>query len=156
MNGETFFLSEHLHDSLHLNEYLSSISDRREKRRVLKKLALWVRHIHDAGVWQRDFKSNNILCRQGNYYLIDLDGVKIRSLTGRARITNLAQLNASVSNAVTIRDRLRFFEYYTADEGISRRQKRKRYQEIWDITKTKATSIYGLYPQEFDLCRKSE
>ena len=152
MNGNAYFLSEFMLDSLHLNDYLSSISDPREKCQALTKLAVWLRKIHDANVWQRDFKSNNILCRQGNYYMIDLDGVRVRRLRNRDRIINLAQLNASLSNAITIKDRLRFFKFYAAGDRLSRRGRRKRYKAIWDITKTKGTSYYGLYPEKMNPC----
>jgi tRNA A-37 threonylcarbamoyl transferase component Bud32 len=152
IKGQSYFLAELLGDRLHLNVYLSAITDERIKRLELKKLALWVRKIHDARVWQRDFKSNNILCQQGQYYMIDLDGVRIRRLTVRERITNLAQLNASLSNAITIKDRLRFFEYYLADERSSRYQRREFYREIWDITRTKGTAYYGLDLKKFELC----
>ena len=148
-----FFLSELLDDSLHLNDYLSSINDMQVKRRQLIKLALWVRKIHDAHVWQRDFKSQNILCRQGRYYLIDLDGVRIRSLTESDRITNLAQLNASLGNAITIRDRLRFFACYLAGETPPRHQRRRIYRKIWRIAQTKGTAKYNLDLKKFDMCR---
>lgn len=152
MNGSAHFLSEYMLDSLHLNEYLSCTSDPWAKRRALRELALWLRKIHDANVWQRDFKSNNILCRQGIYFMIDLDGVKIRRLTDRDKITNLAQLNASLSNAVTVKDRLRFLYYYSAGITESRHRRREQYKEIWDITKTKGTSYYGLYLERFSIC----
>jgi tRNA A-37 threonylcarbamoyl transferase component Bud32 len=152
IKGQSYFLAELLGDRLRLNAYLSAITDERVKRQELKKFALWVRKIHDARVWQRDFKSNNILCRQGQYYMIDLDGVRIRRLTDRDRITNLAQLNASLSNAITIKDRLRFFDYYLADERSSRHQRREFYRGIWDITRTKGTADYGLDLKKFDLC----
>ncbi len=152
LKGRNYFLSELLNDGLHLNDYLSSITAEKTKRLALKKLAFWVRAIHDADVWQRDFKSNNIICRQGRYYMIDLDGVRIRRLKERDIITNLAQLNASLSNAVTLKDRLRFFSYYTAGKRLSRHRRRKNYREIWNITKTKGTTYYGLYLEKFDLC----
>jgi len=84
--------------------------------------------------------------------MIDLDGVRIRRLKERDRITNIAQLNASLSNAVTLKDRLRFFSYYTAGKMLSRRRRRENYKAIWDITKTKGTTYYGLYLEKFDLC----
>jgi tRNA A-37 threonylcarbamoyl transferase component Bud32 len=151
--GKHFFLSELLNDSLHLNDHLSSISDRRVKYQELEKLALWLRKIHDVHVWQRDFKSNNVLCRGGQYYMIDLDGVRIRRLTDRERIVNLAQLNASLSNAVTIRDRLRFFDCYFANDRLSRQQRREIFRQIWDITRTKGTADYGLDLAAFNMCR---
>ena len=86
--------------------------------------------------------------------MIDLDGVRIRRLKERDRIVNLAQLNASLSNAVTLKDRIRFFSYYTAGMNLGRHQRRSNYKEIWDITKTKGTTNYGLYLEKFDLCLK--
>ena len=152
-DGSNFFLSELLDDSQHLNDYLSAITDERTKRQELNKLALWVRNIHDARIWQRDFKSNNIVCRQGQFFMIDLEGVRIRHLTDRDRITNLAQINASLSNAVSIKDRLRFFDHYFAGERLTRLQRRRVYRKIWDITRTKGTSHYNLDLEEFGICR---
>jgi tRNA A-37 threonylcarbamoyl transferase component Bud32 len=153
LDGCNFFLSELLDDSQHLNDYLSAVTDQRTKRQELNKLALWVRNIHDARIWQRDFKSNNILCRQGQFFMIDLEGVRIRRLTDRDRITNLAQLNASLSNAVSIKDRLRFFDYYFAGDRLTRLQRRRVYRKIWDITRTKGTAHYNLDLEEFTICR---
>lgn len=145
MNGYSFFLSEFIVDSLLLNDYLSSLTSDRHKRREIKKLALWVRQIHDNHIWQRDFKSSNILCRNGDYLMIDLDGVTIRNrLSDKKKIVNLAQLNASLSNAITIKDRLRFFYYYTAEEKPSRQRRRAIYQKVWAITSSKDTSYFDL------------
>jgi tRNA A-37 threonylcarbamoyl transferase component Bud32 len=144
IDNVSYFVSELLDDRLHLNTYLSSITDERTKRRALKKLALWLRKFYDTRVWQRDFKSDNILCRDGEYYMLDLDSVKIRHLSEQKKIINLAQLNASVSNAVTVKDRLRFFYYYSADHHSTRQQRRAVYRKVWAITRTKNTSIYNL------------
>ena len=109
---------------------------------VLKKLALWLRTIHESDVWQRDFKSSNILCRNSDFFMVDLDGVRIRRLSEENKITNLAQLNASVSKALTIKDRLRFYHYYAADLRPTRRQRRAVFRKVWEIAKTKNTKIY--------------
>ncbi len=143
MQGNCFFLSEYLIGSRHLNDYLSSFADEKAKRQALKKLALWLKTIHDAHIWQKDFKSSNVLCRNHNYFLIDLDGVKIRRLSEENKIINLAQLNASLSNAVTMKDRLRFYYYYS-DGNPSRQKRRKVYQKVWEITQTKSTANFGL------------
>ena len=142
--GQTYFLAELLGDRFHLNAYLSGLTEEGSKRRALKKLALWIRKFHDTDVWQRDFKSSNVLCRDSDYYMVDLDGVRIRRLSEYNKIYNLAQLNASISNAITLKDRLRFYHYYSADFKPSRRQRRTVYRKIWDITKTKNTRIYDL------------
>ena len=144
IKGQSYFLGELLGDRLHLNTYLSAITDERTKRKALKKLALWLQKFYDTRVWQRDFKSDNILCRDGEYYMLDLDGVKIRRISEQKKITNLAQLNASVSNAVTVKDRLRFFHYLTADQKPPRQQRRAVYRQVWDITRNKTTPYYDL------------
>ena len=140
----SYFLSEFLVGSVRLNEYLSSLSDGNQKRRIFKKLALWVRQVHDRHIWQRDFKSSNILCLHGDFFMVDLDSVKIKKLSEDRRIINLAQLNASLSNAVTRKDRLRFLNHYWSGAGLTRVEQRSILQKIWDISKTKTTSYYDL------------
>jgi tRNA A-37 threonylcarbamoyl transferase component Bud32 len=144
INKLSCFLAELLDERLHLNAYLSALSDERDKRQALKKLALWLRTFHDTDVWQRDFKSSNILCRNSDYFMVDLDGVRIRRLSEQNKINNLAQLNASVSNAISIKDRLRFYHYYSADFQPTRQRRQAVYRKVWDITKTKNTKIYDL------------
>jgi len=145
MDSNSYFLSEYLVDSILLNDYLSSLGAEQEKRRALKKLASWFREIHDHQIWQRDFKSSNVLRHNGDYLLVDLDGVRIcRSLSSARRILNLSQLNASVSSAITIKDRLRFYYYYTQEESRPRRQRRAVYEKVWTITKSKNTAGFGL------------
>jgi tRNA A-37 threonylcarbamoyl transferase component Bud32 len=151
MGGDSFFLSEFLFDSILLNDYLSSRTSERQKRCALKKLASWLRKIHDQDIWQPDFKSSNVLCRNGDYLLVDLDRVKIcRRLPNENKILNLAQLNASLSNAITIKDRLRFYYYYAADDMPSRRQRRRIYQKVWTMTKSKNTVPFGLDVTKFE------
>jgi tRNA A-37 threonylcarbamoyl transferase component Bud32 len=142
--GHCHYLAELLKDKRHLNAYLSAFTVERLKRQALKKLALWLRTFHDTDVWQRDFKSSNIICRNNDYYMVDLDGVRIRRLKNRQKIYNLAQLNASVSNAVSIKDRLRFYHYYSAGYQPKRQERRAVYREVWDITLKKNTKIYDL------------
>ena len=76
--------------------------------------------------------------------MVDLDGVRIRRLSEQNKIYNLAQLNASVSSAISIKDRLRFYHYYSADFQPTKQQRRAVYRKVWDITKSKNTKIYDL------------
>lgn len=146
IGSDSFFLSELLVDSTLLNDYLSSLTGERQKRQALKKLAIWLRNIHDHQIWQPDFKSSNVPCLDSDYFLVDLDSVKIcRGLPDENKIINLAQLNASLSNAITIKDRLRFYCYYRAEERPTRGQRCAFYRKVWAITKTKNTSVLGLY-----------
>ena len=144
IKDQSYFLAEMLSDRFHLNAYLSALTDERVKRQALKKLALWLRKFHDSDVWQRDFKSSNILCRDSDFFMVDLDGIRIRRLSETNKIYNLAQLNASIGNAISIKDRLRFYYYYSADFQPTRPQRRTVYRKVWDITKTKNTTSYDL------------
>ena len=83
--------------------------------------------------------------------MVDLDGVKIRRLSEYNKIYNLAQLNASVSNAITIKDRLRFYHYYSVGRQLTRLQRRAIYRKVWNITGTKNTAQYNLFPEKFEL-----
>ena len=103
-----------------------------------------MKKIHDHQVRQRDFKSSNVLCKNGEYFMIDLDSVKIGRLTDKQRIINLAQLNASLSNMIACKDRLRFFYYYAAMDERSRNRRRSIYKKVWEISKTKNTKIFNL------------
>ena len=151
MDKTSHFMAEFLVDRIHLNTFLSALSDEGFKRRALQKLALWLRKFHDTHIWQRDFKSSNILYQSGKYFMVDLDGVRIRHLSRQNKIYNLAQLNASVSNAITIKDRLRFYHYYSAGRQLTRLQRRAVYRKVWNITMAKNTALYDLFPEKFEL-----
>jgi len=144
LEGNSYFLSEFIHGSVHPNDYLSSLSNWQKKRRVLHQLACWLKNIHTQNIWQRDFKSTNILCQNSEYFMVDLDGVKIWRLSKTNKITNLAQLNASISHAISLKDRIRFLHYYWANENLSRKQRRGVYRKVWEISKKKNTEVFGL------------
>ena len=107
--GNSLLLSEFLVDSTLLNDYLSLRRRERQEGRALKKLILWLISIHDHEILQQDFKSSPVFRRHGDYLLVDLDSVKIcHHFPYEEGILNLAQLNASLGNATTIKDRLVF------------------------------------------------
>ena len=147
--NKSFFLSEFLSKGILLNGYLSSIVDWQKKRDALKKLALWLKKIHDHNVWQKDFKSSNILCVDDKYFMIDLDSVQIHQLSEKKKIINLAQLNASLSNAISCKDRIRFFQYYSEGK-ISKQKQRDIYKKIVSVTLTKNTFLFGLDKAMFE------
>jgi tRNA A-37 threonylcarbamoyl transferase component Bud32 len=123
IDKKSFFFSEFLEDAISLNQYLSSIKNLKKKRTAIRKLACWVKKIHDRNIWQRDFNSDNVLYKKDTFIMIDLDGVRIKKLSQKRRIVNLSQLNASLSNAVTYKDRVRFFHYYSLEEKPTRQEK---------------------------------
>jgi tRNA A-37 threonylcarbamoyl transferase component Bud32 len=143
--NRNYFLTQYYEDGLTLNRYLSSLTDRREKSRVLRDLAVWVRLIHSLDLWQRDFKSSNVLVYQGKFMMVDFESVQAcKSMKLRKKMINLAQLNASLSNTITMKDRLFFFNVYFKDMPLSRDQRRDIYQQIWKITRQKNTSLFDL------------
>jgi tRNA A-37 threonylcarbamoyl transferase component Bud32 len=154
MGDCSYFISQFVNDSARLNDYLSSLRNAAQRRDALKRLAFWVKKIHTLGIRQHDFKSSNVLVQRGEFILTDLDSVKIRAVTENHKITNLAQLNASLSNALGVKDRLRFCHYYMQKETFSRRQRRGLYRKVWQIALTKNTLKSGLDLEK--LCPQSD
>ena len=76
--------------------------------------------------------------------MLDLDGVKVCRWNPQMKIINLAQLNASVSNAISLKDRLRFYHYLTGGAKTSKQRRRADYRKIWEITRSKTTFYYDL------------
>jgi len=145
MRSKSYLLSEFLVDGILLNDYLSSFADRRKKRRALKDFAAWMRNVHNHGVWQRDFKSPNVVYYNGSYFILDLEGVSIQGrLCNKKKINNLGQLNASLGNHLTVKDRLRFYHYYTAGQQQPRNVRRQVYEKVWDMLQRKDPSFFGL------------
>lgn len=146
--GATYFLSAFYAESLPLNDYFSSGMSQKDKTAAIKRLARWLRACHDMNIWQRDFKSTNILVQADEFMMVDLEGVRIRrSLPWRKRLINLAQLNASVSNHLTLKDRLLFFHYYCRGDMLPRAIRRQAYEKIWAVTLKKNTLPFGLDPE---------
>jgi len=145
MGNTACFLTTFYSESLTLNDYFSSGIKNKRKNEALKQFADWLRTCHDLNVWQRDFKSSNVLAHGNQFMMVDLDGVRIcRKLPWRKKLMNLAQLNASISNHITLKDRLRFFKYYCQGELLPRRTRRRAYQKIWQISQKKNTLPFGL------------
>jgi tRNA A-37 threonylcarbamoyl transferase component Bud32 len=142
--GTTYFLSVFHGDSRDLNDYLSALT-KKEKKGALNRFADWLRTCHGLNIWQRDFKSTNVLVRDNQFMMVDLEGVSIRkNLPWGKKLINLAQLNASISHRLTVKDRLRFFHFYCGTTLPSRGKRRRAYKKIWKITKKKNTLPFNL------------
>jgi hypothetical protein len=75
---------------------------------------------------------------------VDLDLVLLREkLSFYHRANNLAQLNASISSVMTVKERMKFFNFYA--KGTSLYSERKKYyRKIIAIGRTKSTEPYGI------------
>jgi len=122
-----------------------------EKKRLLNKLAGFIREIHDKGVCHYDLHAGNILIKFRNsqshsihdcdLYLMDLHRVRIlKNMSFRKRLHNLAQIFNSLSSILTKTDKLDFLRSYggnvlssTADESELIRQIESQSSKIRDI-----------------------
>ena len=143
-NRKSYFISDYLKGGMPLYKYLPTIIEKKNKRKIIKQLALWVRNIHKHQIWQKDFNSTNVLYFKNQFILVDLDNIKFGKLSESKKIFNLAQLNASIADKIKLKDRIRFFYYYFDGELPDRAKRRDIYNKIWEITLTKNTLIFGL------------
>ena len=143
-NHKSYFMADYLKDGIPLYKFLPTLAGEKNKRKIIKQLALWVRNIHHCKIWQKDFNSTNVLYFKNQFILLDLDNVKLGRLTETQKILNLAQLNASTTDEIRLRDRIRFFYYYFDEHWPARDKRREIYHRIWEITLTKNTVVFGL------------
>ena len=112
----------------------------RTRVRFIIATAEFLRHAHGQGVRHRDLKSSNLLVREEGegawrFFLVDVARVQFAErLSDRARIKNLAQLNASMPKLMNWADRLRFFRHY-ARGGLGFRDKASGLQRVIAITR---------------------
>ena len=146
---ESFFITQWLPDVSELNSYIQESASKQRKEAFIKACAQAVRKLHAQGIYHADLKSNNILVTEKEtdswgFYFVDLDRVSFKeNLTFYQRAKNLAQINASVSSLITVKDRLKFFRFYA--KGTPLFSERKRYyRKILEISSTKITKPYGI------------
>lgn len=147
---ESFLLTAWIKGAAALNDYISETGfDHHTKRKFIQRFAGILRRLHQKGIYHADLKSNNILVcdpadAESDVYFIDLDRVYFqKKLTRHQQINNLAQINASVSNQMTPKDRLRFFYFYMK-KNISKPLRKQYYNRILEISRSKVTAPYGV------------
>lgn len=109
-----------------------------EKKKLLKKLALFIRDIHEKGFCHYDLHAGNILIRFNkeqnvsdyDLYLMDLHRVKIfKCVSTGKRIFNLAQIFNSLYLIMTSVDKLNFIRSYGTDVLISSKNDHVQFQK---------------------------
>jgi len=154
--SQTMLLMDFVDHVYELNDYVLkrfgktlSPQEVHMKNRFIKKCALRLRAIHEKGIYHADLKSNNILVKElpadtWEFYFIDLDSVFFRrTLSFKERSNNLAQINASIADCITLSDRLYFFKTYARGTLLLKESKRY-FQRIMHIGSTKNTQPYGV------------
>ena len=119
---ETVSNSEELMEFCQVNyEGSLSVEKESEKKKLLGKLAPFLRDIHEKGFCHYDLHAGNILIRFKeeqnvtgyDLFLMDLHRVKIfRSISINKRMFNLAQIFNSLSSIMTKSDKLYFIRSY--------------------------------------------
>jgi tRNA A-37 threonylcarbamoyl transferase component Bud32 len=108
---------------------------RADRDRLLSRFARDLRRAHALGVFHRDLKATNVLVRDAEFLIVDLDSVRFAERVGEPdRILNLAQLNASLTPPLTRTDRLRFLRTYFGRCASLRRDERRWTREIMKVT----------------------
>jgi tRNA A-37 threonylcarbamoyl transferase component Bud32 len=153
---QTILLMEFVDHAYELNDYVLkrfsttvSPQDAQVKNRFIKACALRLRALHEKGIYHADLKSNNILVKENpsdswEFYFIDLDSVSFcRKLSFKKRSNNLAQINASIADCMTVSDRLLFFKTYARGTLLLKKSK-TYFQRIMEIGRQKNTQPYGV------------
>jgi tRNA A-37 threonylcarbamoyl transferase component Bud32 len=89
-----------------------------KKRELLKRFAGFVRTLHDAGIYHRDFHFNNVVIQEEdetfNFFILDLYAVRLKSglLAWNNRIEQLGSLLAISWGRCSVSDRVRFIKHY--------------------------------------------
>jgi heptose I phosphotransferase len=126
----SFTLTEELYGAEPFDEYIarewsaaSKGDKRREKRRLLQKLALLARRFHDRGMNHQDFYLNHFfLDREETFYLLDLQRVEHREKTPRRYLVkDLGQLAYSSLRfpSLSRTDKMFFFLHYRGTKKLS-------------------------------------
>ena len=92
-----------------------------------------VRRLHDAGVLHRDLNLRNLLARDGEVFVIDLDGARlVPSPTPAQRFANLSRLDRSYvkifreGGPLAHDDRLALLDVYAGADAVMRRDLESR------------------------------
>lgn len=126
---EDFLFMEEIKDGLEMDRYISNhLNSLLLKRRFIKEFAHWLSILHQKKIYHKDMKACNIIVTEnkGNwdFYLLDLEDVRLKEDVNEKRLLkNLIQLNTSIPEIISERDRLRFFKEYTKFRPLVKEEK---------------------------------
>jgi len=126
--GVGYLVTRFVEDGVPLNRLLAerfggalSPGEVASKRSLVRRLAAWLRRVHDCRIYHDDWSCKNILAAERaegwQFWLLDLDSVSPRRrLTWRRRVKNLGQL-ADTPAGISRTDRMRFLVVYAAGDA---------------------------------------
>jgi tRNA A-37 threonylcarbamoyl transferase component Bud32 len=110
-----------------LESFLSSGSDLRRKRNLIRDLGSFLGQKHGKGVAYRDLKGTNLIVQEKDsaaflFCIVDFDGIFLGTLSRRRRLNNVSRLarEFSLHRGVTRTDRLRFLKSYLGPKEEAR------------------------------------
>jgi tRNA A-37 threonylcarbamoyl transferase component Bud32 len=116
----------------------------KKKRELLKRFAGFIRSLHDAGIYHRDFHFNNVIIQEEddtfNFFMLDLYAVRlgVYPLAWSDRVRQLGSLLAISWGLCSVSHRMRFITYYGVRLKSGDTNKRFRL-----IRENAARKIYG-------------
>jgi len=124
----SFILTEYINDAIpsyiYVRDSLEYVCNKAEnsfasKRTFIETFARSFSNLHKSNIYHADLKGGNVLVKEINnheweFYYVDLDRVFFKKkIKKNCIIKNLIQLNASLPNAFSFADRMRFFKSYS-------------------------------------------
>jgi len=156
LSTQDIVLTEFIDQAFELNDYVLknfknefSSLEVHKKDQFIREFSQILKDLHQKGIYHADLKSNNILVKEKmgggwTFYFIDLDRVDFKHhLSFREKSNNLAQINASLADCISLCDRLKFFRNYARETPVIK-QRKKYYQKILEISRKKNTQPYGI------------
>lgn len=124
--GNAYFIALTIEEVQNLSDVLGKGHPGEARETLIRGFALFLRRVHQLGVYHGDMKATNFLVRQESggrfvFYLSDLDFIRTGlTITRRRVVRSLTQLNSSLRDLslVTLWDRRRFLKEYC---GAARR-----------------------------------
>ncbi len=89
------------------------------RRKLLSAVAKILANMHDAGVYYKELQPDDILLREDEPLLSNLQRARPAKVTGRRRYKNLAQLNCELAEDMTRTEKLRFLKNYLKQSNVS-------------------------------------
>jgi tRNA A-37 threonylcarbamoyl transferase component Bud32 len=113
---QSLLVTEFVESAVTLEDFAKAEPAAGMKRRIIREIAMLVRTMHDAGLYQRDLHLGNLLLRQRDsnreYFLLDLQRIDVDPFYGLAKRWRDLSAFAGGCEYVSRSDRLRFLKSY--------------------------------------------